>query len=427
LTDVITDGYTISLSDPDPLVGGSHRYALTTDSGLLFPVAVRPAQPLQTAGGADYVIIAPTDFIPALDNLIALRRSQGLTVAVEAVQAIYDAYGDGRPDPAAIRAYLAHAYVAWTPRPTYVLLVGAGSFDPRRYRVASPSTFIPPYLADVDPWAGETAADNRYVAVDGQDILPDMLIGRLPVKTLTETQVVVNKIVQYETNPFLGGWNENVAFVADNADEAGDFAAASEMIATAYVTAPFTSQRIYFTPPTTTITTTRQAVLDYWNAGALVVQFTGHSSWHQWAAERFFHLDDLSALRNDRRWPIVIEMTCFTSAFHRPEPTLDEELLTLDGGGVVAAWGATGLGVSTGHSRLDDGFFRAVFSDTVSTVGQATWAGKLSLATAGQNLDLLDTFTLLGDPALRLNRTIIPWASRAYLPIVLRDQNALER
>jgi hypothetical protein len=232
---------------------------------------------------------------------------------------------------------------------------------------------------------------------------------------------VVSKIVQYETNPLSSGWNKNVTFVADNADEAGDFAAASEAM-TAYVASPFTSQRIYFTPPATTIAATQQAVLNHWNAGALIVQYTGHSSWQQWAAERFLHLDDLPALRNDRRWAIVIEMTCFTSAFQRPEPTLDEGLLTLRGGGVVATWGATGLGISTGHSSLDEGFFRAVFRDTVSTLGQATWAGKLSLATTGQHLDLLDTFTLLGDPALNLNR-----ASPTYLPIIITNQNTLAR
>jgi hypothetical protein len=162
-------------------------------------------------------------------------------------------------------------------------------------------------------------------------------------------------------------------------------------------------------------------VLNHWNAGALIIQFIGHSSWQQWAVERFFHLDDLPALRNDYRWPVVVEMTCFTGAFHRPEPTLDEGLLTLNGGGAVAAWGATGLGVGTGHSSLDEGFFRAVFSETDSTVGQATWAGKLSLATTGQHFDLLDTFTLFGDPALRFNRTIIPWANRFYFPIVMKN------
>jgi len=419
LTGVLTDGYAISLADP--LAGGPYRYALTTDSGMLFPVTMRPMQTLQEIGGVDYALIAPTDFIPALDDLVALRRAQGLTVAVAAVQALYDTYGDGRPDPAAIRAYLAHAYAAWTPRPTYVLLVGAGSFDPRGYRDASPPTWIPPYLADVDPWAGETAADNRYVTVDGVDNLPDMLIGRLPVQSLAETQTVVAKVVQYETQPFPGGWNEAAVFVADDADGSGDFAAASDALAATYVAAPFTVQRVYYAPPATPLTTTQRAVLDAVNAGALLVQFTGHASWQQWAAERLFHLDDLATLRNDRRWPVVIEMTCFTGAFHRPAPTLDAGLLTLQGGGAVATWGATGLGVGTGHSLLAAGFLQTVFSDAAHTMGEAALSGKLSLAAAGQNSDLLDTFTLLGDPALRLDQTIVPWASRAYLPFVMRQ------
>jgi hypothetical protein len=212
-----------------------------------------------------------------------------------------------------------------------------------------------------------------------------------------------------------------MVFVADDADpSAGDFAAQSDVIATTFVTSPFSVWRIYFTPPATTVTATQQATLNAWNAGALILQFTGHSSWQQWAAERFLHLDDLPSLHDDRRWPVVVEMTCFTGAFQRPEPTLDEELIKLNNGGAVAVWGATGLGVSTGHDKLDSGFFQAVFSDTVSTVGQATLTGKLALATTGQHLDLLDTFTLLGDPALRLNRTIVPWADQVYLPLVFR-------
>lgn len=419
LTGLITNGNILSLSDP---LTGPHRYAVATESAILAPVEMHWTTPLQVSG-ADYVMIASQEFIPALDRLVALRQSQGLKVAIEDVQAIYDAYGGGRPDPRAIYAYLAHAYAAWTPHPTYVLLVGDGSFDPRRYRADSPPTFIPPYLADIDPWAGEAAADNRYVTVDGDDALPDMLIGRLPVKTLTETHAIVGKIVQYETSPLPGGWNGNVTFVADDADPAGDFAAESESIAAAWVAAPFTPQRIYFTPPTATITATQRAVLNRWDAGALIVQFLGHSSWQQWAQERLFHLDDLPTLNNHRRWPIVVEMTCFTGAFQRPEPTLDEVMMTLNRKGAVATWGATGLGVSTGHNVLANGFFRSVFSDTHSTVGQAALSGKLSLAATGQHVDLLDTFTLLGDPALRLNQTIIPWTNYVYLPILTQNAN----
>jgi hypothetical protein len=113
-------------------------------------------------------------------------------------------------------------------------------------------------------------------------------------------------------------------------------------------------------------------------------------------------------------------MTCFTGAFHRPEPTLDEELVTRPDAGAVAAWGPTGLGASAGHQRLAAGFFRAVFSDTVGTVGEATLAGKLNLVGAPVGSDLLDTYVLLGDPALRWNRTLIPWTAHVFLPLVRR-------
>jgi hypothetical protein len=166
----------------------------------------------------------------------------------------------------------------------------------------------------------------------------------------------------------------------------------------------------------------RSALLSDWNQGALLIQYTGHSSWHQWAVERFFHLDDLPALRHPRRLPILVEATCFTSAFHRPEPTLDEALILHPEGGAVAAWGPTGLGASAGHHRLSDGFFQAVFSDTVATVGEATLAGKFNLLATPLWNDLADTFVLLGDPALKFHRAIIPWAAQVYLPLVSRQR-----
>ncbi len=422
LAGVVIAGNTISFGDPAS--GGANRYALASDSGVLSPVKLRLASPLQAGGfaGADYVIISPIDFVLALGELIALRQSQGLTVGVEDVQAIYDVFGDGRTDPTAIRAYLADAYSNGSPAPTYVLLVGDGTFDPKQYRAGALPTILPPFLADVDKWAGEAAADNRFVAVDGGDNLPDMLIGRLPVGTLTETQTVVNKIVQYETQPSPGGWNGRVTLVADNPDSAGDFHAQSDVLASTFITAPFTAQPIYFTPPTTTITATHQAILDQWNAGAGLVVFTGHASEHQWAAERLFHLDDVSNLTNESKLPVVLQMTCLTGAFHNPAyATLDEALLRASNGAAVAVWGATGLGVSTGHAELAAGFLQSVYRDNRSILGLAALSGKLTLAANNPvHIDMLDTFNLLGDPATRLNLTVVPQPVALYLPLIRR-------
>lgn len=428
LTDVQVNGNAVTVSDPP--AGGPRRYIVANANSVQRPVRIRAGYPAGSSNGADLLIITHPTFADALTPLVNLRQSQGLSTAVVNVLGIYDDWGDGRPDPEAIRAFIVEAYNSWNPRPAYVLLVGNGSFDPRRYQTGSPPTYIPPYLADVDPWAGETAADNRYVCVDGNDTLPDLAIGRLPVETVAEVQAVVDKILTYETDPLPGGWNANVILVADDADAAGNFVNSSDAHAAANVTSTSTVIRRYCTGllpyaddcPTQERNPLRSALLSNWDQGGLLVQFTGHSSWQQWAAEWFFHLDDLAGLHNDRRWPIVVEMTCFTSTFHRPEPTLDASLVRLPGGGAVATWGPTGLGVSTGHGKLDEGFFQAVFADNADTVSQAALAGKVALAATGQNLDLLDTFTLLGDPATRFNRTIVPWQNQVHLPIILRSK-----
>ena len=58
--------------------------------------------------------------------------------------------------------------------PQYVLLVGDGHYDFTGVSGTTLLNLIPPYLLDIDPWMGETAADNRFVSVDplGPERLP---------------------------------------------------------------------------------------------------------------------------------------------------------------------------------------------------------------------------------------------------------------
>jgi hypothetical protein len=416
LTGYWVSGNAVTIGDP---VGtGTRSYFVAGGSGVQQPTRVRAPQSIGAEPGADILIVTHPDFAPALGPLVNLRASQGLTTKVANVLGIYDqpAYGDGRPDPEAIRAFIKDAYDTWNPRPQYLLLVGDGSFDPRQYRSESPRTFVPPYLADVDPWAGETAADNRYVCVDGDDALPDILLGRLPVGSLTEAQAAVNKIVAYETTPAAGTWNQDVILVADDTDYAGNFPDMSQAHAETYVVPPSVAKPRYCAGGSPSVSdcpfedtlALKTGMFGDWNDGAALLQFTGHSSWQQWAAERFFHLEDIPSLANGARLPVLVEMTCFTSAFQRPEATLDEELFLRANGGVVGTWGPTGLGVGTGHENLTDGFFEFVFTGQTATLGEAALAGKMRLAADGHWLDLLDTFTILGDPALRINVEVSP-------------------
>lgn len=422
LTGLTVSGFQITLSDP--VDAASQRYHISAESGIKTPAKIRPVVQTLTGGvnGANYLLISPEEFIPGLDRLIDARENKGLWVEVEDVQAIYDNFGDGRTDPEAIRNYLAYVYANWAPIPNFVVLVGDGTFDPKQYRNNSWETFIPPYLAIVDSWAGETAADNRYVAVDGSDNLPDMLIGRLPVNSLLETESIASKITHYELVPPLGDWTLKTVFVADNPDEAGDFITETESFITKYISPPYQVQRVFYTPPMKTVLDTRQEVMDNWNYGAGFMLFNGHSSIHFWAAEQLLHLNNISSIHNSGRQPILIESTCFTSSFHVPGyATLDEELVRYTGGGAVATWGSTGLGLNTGHYSLVTGFMNYVFLDGNMELGPATLSGKLELMVNNPAYsNLVDVYTLLGDPAteLRISPDLVRYGM--FLPSVYR-------
>lgn len=388
--------------------------------------------------GADYIIITHPDFAEAIAPLAQRRADQGLRVATVNVNAVYDTFGGGRPAAEAIAAFLRHAYQAWTPpAPVYVLLVGDGHYDFKNHFGWGRSWFIPPYLAQVDPWLGETAADNRYVTLPGGDNLPDMLIGRLPVNSAAETSVVVDKIIRYETAPVPGGWNARHVFVSDNWQaEKGDLNFYIEADS-AYnkLSQPFAGRRFYFdTTPSSSLTYVyadstilRRDFLSAFNAGNSIVSYFGHSSWHQWGEEQFLRWsrnpveNDVAGLRNGYRLPVVLEMTCYTGYFHHPEyPTLDESLLVQSGGGAIATWGASGEGLTGGHRLLLDGFYDAVLAGPEADMGSAILAGKTKLYEFGFNQDLLDTFVLLGDPALMIDFTIVPFNHHTYLPVIAR-------
>jgi hypothetical protein len=85
---------------------------------------------------------------------------------------------------------------------------------------------------------------------------------------------------------------------------------------------------------------------------------------------------------------------------------LSEVLVRAVSGGAVASFAPTGWGVAAGHDYLQKGFYDAVFAGGVRRVGDATMAGKFHLwndAPSGAYRDLIDTYGLLGDPALEIN------------------------
>ena len=405
--------YTATFADP---AAGARRYILVGPGGLLKPLAITldaPSDLHAPAEGADYLIIAHADFVAGVAPLAQYHRAAGLRVRVIDVQDIYDEFSDGLLDPHAIRDFIGYAYAHWpgTP-PAYVLLVGDGTYDFMNREGYNAKTFIPPFLANVDPVLGETAADNQYVAVVGDDWMPDLHLGRLPVNDLTELAAMVDKIIAYGTAPAPGAWRSRAVFVADNPDTGGSFGELSD-IALSYLPPEFSTERIYLGTaeyPANQALRAQQATLDAFNSGALLFNYVGHSSIGNWAAELLFGLNALPQVSNGSAYPVILPMTCLEGSFHNPRFTsAAENIVRLANRGAVASWSPTGLGVATGHDYLHRGFYNALFNQDVRELGAATTAAKLYLFVnarfsngSPRYQDLLATYVLLGDPATHI-------------------------
>ena len=90
-----------------------------------------------------------------------------------------------------------------------MLLVGDAIYDFHNRLGTGKVNFVPSFLT-FTKYKGETATDEWYVTVSGDDAVPDLYIGRLPAASAAEAAIMVDKIVAYETAANTKGWEKDV-------------------------------------------------------------------------------------------------------------------------------------------------------------------------------------------------------------------------
>ncbi len=283
-------------------VGGDGTLRFRAEAGRSYlavtPEAVyRPVVRKPTAGRlkskrseADYLLIAPREFLPVTQPLLELRRNQGLTVKAVTIEDIYSEFGFGEPTPQAVKDFLSYAYHHWEhPSLRYVVLFGDATYDYKDYLGTGVSNQVPPLMVKTRYlW---TTSDPTYAAVNGDDLLPDLAIGRLPAATVVEARQMVEKILAYEGGE--ASLREGVVLVADDADRAGNFEAdANELAST--VLASRNPKRIYLSQ--LGAGATQDAILEAFDEGASLMSYLGHGGIHLWASENVFNIWDVPSL-----------------------------------------------------------------------------------------------------------------------------------
>jgi len=250
------------------------------------------------------------------------------------VQQLYDTYGHGIESPHSIKSFLKESYDNWDSYPEFLVLFGDATWDPKMLMNNS-------FVEQMIPTYGIPYSDNFYGTLEGNDQVPEIIIGRVPVNNDQELKSYLEKLKTYYSVP-QSPWMKKVLQLAggDN-NQKENFALIMQSL-----NVLFNRSSICF--DTTTIGKTINSTIsedkaneikESINEGKIWVNFLGHGSPHVidmsgWEAPNLY---------NKGKYGILNTMSCNTSAFAEPHTvnSIGEEYVNIADKGFVATIGGT--------------------------------------------------------------------------------------
>ena len=236
--------------------------------------------------------------------------------------------------------------------------------------------------------------DLYYACVDGDDdTTPDLLYGRIPVKTNAEANVVIDKIIAYERNPACDSsfysTGLHCAFFQDEKAffnyEDIRFTLTSEDVRNCMIDNGYNVIRVYkaeddvlpkfwnygtyangeaipevLKRPGFAWSGNSTDINNAINNGSFYVLHRDHGSEYGWVNPSY-QISNIDTLYNANKLPVVFSINCKTGRFDQINDCFCEAFLKKENGGCVAIYGATNKSYSGYNDILTLGMFDAVW------------------------------------------------------------------
>lgn len=428
-----------------PVLPEDRSYRVVAGAAYGTPAVIevdRPSDLRADTNRADYLMIAHRTLLGASERLAEFHRDRGLDVALIDVQDIYDEWNGGIVHPRAIRDFIAYAQTSWTaPAPRFVLFVGDASWDTKnntaddanyanwvnRELLAGQGRFVDntdrgvaryegeataSMRALIPTWSfasfeGHSASDNFFAATQGDDMYPDIAVGRFPVIDPAEVDAIVDKTIDYLERAKVGPWKRKIVWITN---EEPAFQRRTDRSARMQQERGFEAVKIYPQKAEDDNTEHQDALQEAFDDGQLIVHFFGHGGRHIWRTgppdfkknHDLFTLDHVDALEPNERLPMVLSMTCYSAPFDHPTAdSIGEKFLRVEDRGAVAVFAASWRNNPTPQ------FSEQVVEELTTpgaTIGEAIMRAKQGVPSP----TLVQTYNLLGDPALTLALPALP-------------------
>jgi len=413
------------------------------DSELPVPASVSRRTPTDLRAmsetAIDYVVLYDQRFRSAALQLASFRdamlpgRSDPRATAVDQ-QDVFDCFGGGVKDPYALRNFLKWLYLHSGPeldrRLGYVCLVGDASRDYRLHRNQF-EDFVPTVVRNSFPRLLNTytyepyATDDELVSFDVRDFgqldLPDLAVGRLTARSLSDALAQVERIVGYAAAPEPGDWRNRIVLAADDLntprgrrDETFHILQA-ETLADFYLPPTLDVGKIYLTEYGSNESSSpkplaRLAAKENWSDGLTLFHYIGHGADNTLADEQLFTTDDIYGLTNAGKRGVFLAFSCDVGIFdHALRQSMAETFVNQAGGAAIAAIAASQVSWVYQNNAFSNDFYEALYPgrnvvDGI-TLGEALLTAKV-MAGSDFNLANAERYMLFGDPALALPQPV---------------------
>ena len=364
----------------------------------------------------DYLIVTYPEFESQAQRLKEIHSTiDDLEIEIVTPQQIYNEFSCGAVDIAAIRDYIKMIYDKSGKRLKYVLLFGDSSYDFRNY--SGNVCLIPSYESVHSVSSACDVSDDFFACMDPDEgdmharCAIDIAIGRMPVNTLEEATIVVDKIERYisKEEDAMGHWRKLVTFVAD--DDVTSYMQHAEQLQNIVkedMGNDVNFDKIYLDAYPQIATSSGQrspecnaAITNRVELGSLIVNYIGHAGEIGWAEERILTNDDIFALQNSPKLNLMLAASCEFSRFDDHTRTSAGEYVFLNkNGGAVAMYTAARVTYNPNNQNMMKRFYERLFD---VEGGEFITMGEAYVYAKGVADDNCHDYVFFGDPALRLN------------------------
>jgi Peptidase family C25 len=340
---------------------------ITPSFDMLYSAVVLNYVPKQRDEFGDpesYLIVTPDEYEARLQGFLAWKAEEGYRIDIIRTSEL-PLY----PAPADLKQAIQTYYNGSDP-PVYVLICGDQYTTPLFYSY------------DVT-YPGDYVDDLYYSLLSGDDLIPDVFLGRLPAKTGEELTIMLSKILEYELSPQTSNPDfYSTALMAASALEESQVTTKEQTRERLETYCGYETVHTYYEWSDEQID---NLMIDI-NQGVSIINYRGEGWRRGWNPlhEYWFDFDDVYTLHNAHLTPFITSIGCGVCMFESLDECWGHAMMAH--GSVTTPMGSVGIIGPTWNTHttynnwIDRGIYRGyVYWDVYRSTPMMDY-GKLYMA-----------------------------------------------